>query len=112
MSAGGQYYQEFVRAWTGRTDGTLLRTLGFSGTVPTVYQAQRDGLLQGDRCTASRWTGLPLSATDAVHPPQYDAHPPQYDAHQSSHESTAARRAFQVSTATVPRSSSGASPIS
>ncbi|WP_407661159.1 hypothetical protein [Kitasatospora purpeofusca] len=105
MSAGGQYYQEFVRAWTGRTDGTLLRTLGFSGTVPTVYQAQRDGLLQGDRCTASRWTGLPLSATDAVHPPQYDAH-------QSSHESTAARRAFQVSTATVPRSSSGASPIS
>ncbi|MFI8282569.1 NAD-dependent epimerase/dehydratase family protein [Streptomyces albidoflavus] len=31
--------------WTGRADGTLLRTLGFTPTVPTVYQAQRDGLL-------------------------------------------------------------------
>jgi UDP-glucose 4-epimerase len=29
----------------GRTDGTLLRTLGFTATVPTVYQAQRDGWL-------------------------------------------------------------------
>lgn len=31
--------------WTGRADGTLLRTLGFTPTIPTVYQAQRDGLL-------------------------------------------------------------------
>ncbi|MFD8661313.1 NAD-dependent epimerase/dehydratase family protein [Streptomyces globisporus] len=31
--------------WKGRADDALLRTLGFTATVPTVYHAQRDGRL-------------------------------------------------------------------
>jgi UDP-glucose 4-epimerase len=31
--------------WSGHADGTLARTLGFTPTVATVYQAQREGAL-------------------------------------------------------------------
>ena len=31
--------------WMGRMDGSLLRSLGFQPTVPTVYQAARQGIL-------------------------------------------------------------------
>jgi UDP-glucose 4-epimerase len=31
--------------WMGQLDGSLARSLGFRATVPTVYQAQREGIL-------------------------------------------------------------------
>lgn len=37
--------EPFPNPWFGRMDGTLIRELGFSPTVPSVYAAARDGLL-------------------------------------------------------------------
>lgn len=37
--------EPFANPWFGRLDGTLIRELGFSPTVPSVYAAARDGLL-------------------------------------------------------------------
>lgn len=37
--------EPLVNPWSGRMDGTLIRELGFSPTVPTVHAAARDGLL-------------------------------------------------------------------
>jgi nucleoside-diphosphate-sugar epimerase len=31
--------------WNGRLDGALARSLGFQPTIPTVYQAIREGLI-------------------------------------------------------------------
>ena len=33
------------RPWAGHVDAAVARSLGFRATVPTVYDAQRDGLL-------------------------------------------------------------------
>ena len=37
--------EPLANPWFGRLDGTLIRELGFSPTVPSVYAAARDGLL-------------------------------------------------------------------
>lgn len=37
--------EPFANPWFGRMDGTLIRELGFSPTVPSVHAAARDGLL-------------------------------------------------------------------
>lgn len=37
--------EPLANPWFGRMDGTLIRELGFTPTVPSVYTAARDGLL-------------------------------------------------------------------
>lgn len=37
--------EPLTNPWFGRMDGTLIRDLGFTPSVPTVYAAARDGLL-------------------------------------------------------------------
>lgn len=37
--------EPLANPWSGRMDGTLLRTFGFQPTVPTIHAAARDGIL-------------------------------------------------------------------
>ena len=37
--------EPLANPWSGRMDGTLIRQLGFSSSVPTIYAAARDGIL-------------------------------------------------------------------
>jgi UDP-glucose 4-epimerase len=37
--------EALTNPWSGRMDGTLIRELGFSPTVPSIYAAAREGLL-------------------------------------------------------------------
>lgn len=37
--------EPLVNPWSGHLDGTLIRELGFTPSVPTIYTAARDGLL-------------------------------------------------------------------
>jgi nucleoside-diphosphate-sugar epimerase len=37
--------EPLANPWSGRMDGTLIRDLGFSPTVPTIHAAARDGIL-------------------------------------------------------------------
>jgi hypothetical protein len=37
--------EPLANPWSGRMDGTLIRELGFSPSVPTIQAAARDGIL-------------------------------------------------------------------
>ena len=37
--------EPLANPWSGRMDGTLIRQLGFSPSVPTIQAAARDGIL-------------------------------------------------------------------
>src|ERR687893_1256890 len=56
--------EPLINPWSGRMDGTLIRQLGFSPSVPSIQAAARDGILQGCRAcrVAERSRQLPVSA--------------------------------------------------